>query len=79
MFLGNEASYVCSPHKISPPWAGTFYVATHIKFPLHGRSKMSFCVVISQTALLIQLFHMLRLGQSYVTVANQTVYAAIVI
>ena len=25
---------------------GEFYVTTHIKFPLHGRSKVSFCVVI---------------------------------
>ena len=25
---------------------GKFYVTTHIKFPLHGRSKMSFCVTV---------------------------------
>jgi len=25
------------------------FPTTHIKFPFHGRSKMSFCVVISQT------------------------------
>ena len=37
------------PHKISPPWAGKFDVITHIKVSLHRRSKMSICVVISQT------------------------------
>ena len=37
---------LCPPHKISPPWEGKGCVTTHIKFPLHGRSKMSFCVTI---------------------------------
>ena len=38
---------LCRPHKIFPPWEGKGCVTTHIKFPLHGRSKMSFCVTIS--------------------------------
>ena len=38
---------LCPPHKISPPWEGKGCVTTHIKFPLHGRSKMSFCVTVS--------------------------------
>ena len=44
-----EGKFCVPPHKISPLWVGKFYVTTHIKFPLHGRIKMSFCVVISQT------------------------------
>ena len=34
---------LCPPHKISPPWEGNGCVTTHIKFALHGRSKMSSC------------------------------------
>ena len=40
-------------HKISLLCEETFYVTTHVKFPLHGKSRMSFCVVISQTSSLV--------------------------
>ena len=42
-----RGEFLCPPHKISPPREGKGCVITHIKFPLHGRSKISFCVVIS--------------------------------